>query len=62
MYGENDDKKFTQLQCLDRKVVDLSTGVWIDEYYFEYECNSYKSGAATLAVGAASLLVAASLL
>jgi len=38
MYDKNTDTSFKQLQCLDKAVSDLSSGIWIDEFYYEYEC------------------------
>ena len=30
--------KFTQYQCMDQAVSELSTGIWIDDFYYKYEC------------------------
>jgi hypothetical protein len=45
----------------------MSTGIWIEDFYYEYECRkgdwyTGKSGAANLAVGAATLLLAFSMM
>lgn len=28
----------TQLQCMSRAAVEMSTGIWLDEFYYEYQC------------------------
>ena len=68
MFGRNSDKEFVQYECLDNAIVDLNTGIWLDEYYYELECqvgewdgdrksDTYRlnSGAATLAAGVLSM-------
>lgn len=64
MFGRNSDKEFVQYECLDSAVVDLNTGIWLDEYYYELECQvgewnedrkSYRTGAASLAAGILSM-------
>ena len=71
MKARNSKEFYIQYHCMDAAVSNLSSGLWIDEFYYEYECRegswddektTYKSGASSLAVGAASLLVAASML
>jgi hypothetical protein len=63
MYQKDSKNALTQLQCMNEAMSDMSTGVWIDDYYYEYECrkgdwdsNKARSSAISLAVGAASLL------
>ena len=56
-------KSYKQLQCMNSAVSDLSSGLWIEDFYYEYECrkgdwDSYRSGAINLAVGATTLLLA----
>jgi hypothetical protein len=70
MYEKNGDRSYLQYQCMDQAVSDFSSGIWIEEYYYEYTCkmgdwdgnNTYRSGAKSLAVGAATFLLAVSML
>jgi len=73
MYPKSKDNKdghrFIQHQCMDQAVADMSQGVWIDDFYYEYKCkkgdwygeNGVRSAAKSLAAGAATLLLAFSM-
>ena len=62
IYGSDDDR-YTQHQCMDKGVAELSQGIWIDDYFFEYQCqgNVTWSKAVNLAAGASILLAIASM-
>jgi hypothetical protein len=66
MYESKGKAKFIQHQCMNSAVVDVSSGLWIDDFFFEYQCqegewlDGKKSSAASLAVGLGGLLLAAS--
>jgi hypothetical protein len=69
MYEKNGEAVYKQSQCMKTDVSEFSTGMWIDDFYFEYECQSdeesfgrSKSGASMLAAGTASLLLVLSIL
>jgi hypothetical protein len=74
MFGKGSTKDFVQYQCMDTSVADLSTGIWLGEYYYELECQNGEwdgdrdrktfrtgSGAASLAAGILSMAVLISL-
>lgn len=66
MYESKGMGKFVQHQCMNAAVVDASAGLWINDFYYEFQCqegewlDGKKSSAASLAVGLAGLLLAAS--
>lgn len=41
MYNKDGKKQFVTMECMDTKVIDISTGLWIDDFYYEYECDGY---------------------
>lgn len=41
MYNKNGKAEYSMLQCMDINVFDISTGLWIDDFYYEYECDGY---------------------
>ena len=69
MYGKESQKNGIMYQCMDNAVADVGQGMWLDEYYFEYECQKgswnsnkdmsdyrFNSGASFLIAGAVSVL------
>lgn len=64
MYNKDGKKQFMTLECMDVKVLDISTGLWIDDFYYEYECDGYQNRrrqerAAGLTITITSLFMAA---
>ena len=50
---------------MDSQVVALSSSIWIDDFFYEYECvgdQRKKSNATKLAIGFASLLMVVSII
>lgn len=70
MYPENSRKAVKQHSCMKAEVSEMSSGIWIDDYYYEYECRRgdwktgkrVRSGASTLAAGAASVALVLSMI
>jgi hypothetical protein len=66
MSESKDTTRFVQHQCMNAAVVEISSGLWINDFYFEYQCqegdwkDGKKSSAASLALGVASFLLAVS--
>lgn len=42
MYNRKGVAEFVTLQCMDINIIDISTGLWIDDFYYEYECKGFQ--------------------
>lgn len=65
MWPKESKNQFQYYQCMDSSIVALSSSIWIDDFFYEYECvgdERKKSSATNLAIGFASLLMVVSII